>query len=64
MQSNSHSHQQAHVLIPMFEYALDFLDHLLCLDMGLPHLFEKIKRIYNKISYHNTLSLLKRARIA
>ena len=51
-------------MIPMFEYALDFLESLLCMDMGLPNLFDKIKRTHNKINFDNTLKLLKRARIA
>jgi hypothetical protein len=64
MQKNQRAFQEADRLLKYFEFALEHLDTLLNDELNLPLLFEKIKRTYTTISFHNTLKLLKRTRIA
>ena len=50
--------------MPMFEYAMTFIEDILCEDINLNWLFIKIKKSYNEVNYGTTLKLLARARIA
>lgn len=50
--------------MPMFEYAMTFIEDILCEDINLNWLFIKIKKSYDEVNYGTTLKLLARARIA
>jgi hypothetical protein len=60
---NPQHHQRAHVLMPIFEDAFQYIQHLLCNQMNLPKIFTRIKRQYQQIDYPNTIKLLVRTRI-
>lgn len=63
MRLNPQHHQRAHVLMPIFEDAFQYIQHLLCKQMNLPKIFSRIKRQYQQIDYPNTIKLLVRTRI-
>ena len=63
MRANPGHHARAHILMPIFEDAFQYIQHLLCNQMNLPKIFRRIKRQYQQIDYANTLKLLVRTRI-
>lgn len=63
MRLNPQHHLRAHVLMPIFEDAFQYIQHLLCKQMNLPKIFSRIKRQYQQIDYPNTIKLLVRTRI-
>lgn len=63
MRANPGHHARAHILMPIFEDAFQYIQHLLCNQMNLPRIFARIKRQYQQIDYANTLKLLVRTRI-
>ena len=63
MRLNPQHHVRAHVLMPMFEDALQYIRDLLSTQMNLPKVFSRIKRQYQQIDYQSTLKLLVRTRI-
>ena len=65
LQANPNDYLTAQSVTPMFHYALDFLHDLLMLDLNLPKLYDKIKRVYTaQMSVESAVGVLKRARIA
>lgn len=46
MRLNPQHHQRAHVLMPIFEDAFQYIQSLLCQQMNLPSIFARIKRQY------------------
>jgi hypothetical protein len=56
-------YQRAHILMPIFEQAMDYLEDLLCNRIHLRRLFFKIKSQYVCIDHQNTLKLLIRAKL-
>ena len=48
----------------MFNFAMDFMESILCLDCNLERMFKKIQKAYTEIDYKNTLKCLLRAKIA
>ena len=48
----------------MFNYAIDFLEKVLCYDCNLERLYIKIKKAYAEVDYISTLKCLVRAKMA
>lgn len=48
----------------MFNFAIDFLEKVLCYDCSLDRLYNKIKKAYAEIDYSSTLKCLVRAKLA
>ena len=48
----------------MFNFAMDFMESILCLDCNLERIFKKIKKAYDQVDYTNTLKCLVRAKIS
>ena len=63
MRLNPKQHQRAHILMPIFEAAIQRIEHTLCAQMNLRRIFSRIKRQYHQIDYPSTLKLLVRTRI-
>ena len=63
MRNNAEQHQKAHILLPIFEKTMEFCEDILCTEMNITYLFQKIKKAYVQIDYKSTLKLLVRAKL-
>ena len=63
LRNNAEGHQKAHILLPIFESTMEFLEDLLCGEMGIDHLFHRIKKSYKVIDHESTLKVLVRAKL-
>jgi hypothetical protein len=63
LRKNPEQHQRAHILMPMFEQAMTYIEDLLCVNLNLNELYAKVKNQYLCIDYQNTLKLLVRTKL-
>ena len=62
LRKNPFQYQQAHKLMPMLEEALDLLEDLMCNQLNMWAVFQRIKKTQKVVDYATTLKLLVRAR--
>lgn len=63
LRKNPEKHQRAHKLMPMLEEAMDFLEDIMCNELNMWAVFQRIKKTQKIVDYMSTLKLLVRARL-
>ena len=63
LRGNPPAFQRAHLLMPMYQAAITYLEKCLIGDMNMDWLFDKINNSYTHVDYKATLRLLIRTRL-